>query len=402
MFKPLLSRFLFASLALAFVSTSLAQSRRGYVRLTRIGPTVQVKDNATQEEIMRLDAQPTEEIRILEKNTVITVGEGSRVILVFSNGATISVKEGSILNIESYRQNPFAGAYQPATATEEPPADSHTRIRLEYGELVGNVKTLRPDSTFTVETPAGAAGIRGTTFRVVFRPQGNGQAFFSVTTLEGDVGVTTTEGTVNAPISVVDDQEVVILVEVNDDTGEVTVVTPIDEIAPANADPQTLADMSAAVQESAEAVVDVVITAENSQDETTPEDEATESEEDEAEEDDSEDDGSEDDGSEDDDSEEDSQESEDDAEAQQQEEDSQDDQGGDESESTDSANEGGDEGDGTTPTPPNGEEGSGEQTTGEGEGDGDGSNQPAPENGQPTTQPVDNADQRSPNQGIGG
>ena len=42
----------------------------------------------------------------------------------------------------------------------------------------------------------GAAGIRGTTFRIVFRPIGAGQAFgalgqpfeFSITTLEGDVG----------------------------------------------------------------------------------------------------------------------------------------------------------------------------------------------------------------------
>ncbi|WP_221030347.1 FecR family protein [Actomonas aquatica] len=374
-------RFLIASIAVLLTSVVVAQApvKRGYVRLTRIGPTVQVQDNATGELKYDLKEQPTEEIRILEKSTVLTVGDDSRVILVFSNGATITVAEKSILNIESYRQNPFAGDYKPASASEEPPADSHTRIRLEYGELVGNVKKLRPDSTFTVETPVGAAGIRGTTFRVVYRPQGDGQAFFSVTTLEGDVGVTTNEGTVDAPISVVDEQEVVIVIEVDDDTGEVTVVTPVEEIAPANADTGTLADMTAAVQDLAEAVVDLVFTAENSQTDEPAEEGAGETG---------------------------------DESAEDQEE--QEDEGDDESDQQDSEEtdegEGQDEGEPGDEGQP-GEEGAGQTPEGEGsdneftggeEGDDDGEQsqtQTPPENDIPPV--IDNADEQTPGAGQG-
>lgn len=56
--------------------------------------------------------------------------------------------------------------------------------------MVGNVKTLNhaAESMFSVSTPAGAAGIRGTTFRIVYRPTGNGQAFnYQLSTSEGVV-----------------------------------------------------------------------------------------------------------------------------------------------------------------------------------------------------------------------
>lgn len=266
--KYLLSRLLVASLALAISSTALAQLKPGYVRLRRIGPAVTVKQSGTENVVLSIktpDEIPAEEVRILENNTVFTTGPDSRVILLFSNGATVTVKEDSILNIEQFRQGPFDGDYNPSTATNEPPAESRTKIFLARGELIGNVKKLNESSRFEVETPAGAAGIRGTTFRVVFRPTGTGQAFFTVTTLEGDVGVTTSEGTVAAPISVLDAEEVSIVVEVDDDTGAITVVTPVAEIAPDNADAAVLADVSAAVQESVEAVVDVVFNAANDQ-----------------------------------------------------------------------------------------------------------------------------------------
>ena len=42
-------------------------------------------------------------------------------------------------------------------------------------------------SEFSVQTPVGAAGIRGTIFKVTFRPGKNGKVFFTVTTAEGVV-----------------------------------------------------------------------------------------------------------------------------------------------------------------------------------------------------------------------
>ena len=255
--KNTISRLLIC-ITLCAASTALAQTRSGLIRLTRINTQVFVESNDSGERVEKLVEE-----KITEQNTVVTTGPASRVILVFSNGATINLAAESQLNIETFQQDPFGGEYSIENATSEPDAKSVTKLRLTRGELVGNVKTLRSDlgSEFTVSTPAGAAGIRGTTFRIVYRPDGNGQAFFSVMTLEGDVAVTTTSGTTAAPISVTSEQSVEITVEVDDTTGVVTLVTPIADIVAATATTEEVAQATASFQESAEAVVAVVLTA---------------------------------------------------------------------------------------------------------------------------------------------
>ena len=72
---------------------------------------------------------------------------------------------------------------------KQEPGTSTTKLNLSKGELVGKVVHLNVDkgSEFTVQTPVGAAGIRGTTFRIIFRPGPDGKAFFSVTTADGRV-----------------------------------------------------------------------------------------------------------------------------------------------------------------------------------------------------------------------
>ena len=55
---------------------------------------------------------------------------------------------------------------------KQEPGTSVTKLNLTRGELVGRVVHLNVDkgSEFTVRTPVGAAGIRGTIFRIIFRP----------------------------------------------------------------------------------------------------------------------------------------------------------------------------------------------------------------------------------------
>jgi len=80
---------------------------------------------------------------------------------------------------------------------------------------VGDVKKLNSSSSYSIKTPVGAAGIRGTIFRIVFRPSSDGKAFFSISTAEGLVvmqGVTT----VDIPVEV--DKEVVVEIDTNDPT----------------------------------------------------------------------------------------------------------------------------------------------------------------------------------------
>src|SRR5204863_3545758 len=112
-----------------------------------------------------------------------------------------------------------------AALTNEPTV-SRTNLRLEFGEMVGNVKTLNraAGSAFSVSTPAGAAGIRGTTFRIVYRPTGNGQAFsFQLSTSEGIVLYECTTQVGPAAVSVPLGQEIQVIAQVDPATNSIVV-----------------------------------------------------------------------------------------------------------------------------------------------------------------------------------
>ncbi|MGA2691502.1 MAG: FecR domain-containing protein [Opitutaceae bacterium] len=144
----------------------------------------------------------------LSEQTQVVTAVGASVILVFSNGATINMAGDSTLDIEQFVQDPFSGDVKVADLKAEPSATSITRLNLTKGELVGKVVHLNVDkgSEFTVQTPVGAAGIRGTTFRIVFRPGPGGKAFFVITTADGRVlfrGITSTPVSIPAGKQVV-------------------------------------------------------------------------------------------------------------------------------------------------------------------------------------------------------
>lgn len=123
------------------------------------------------------------------RSAKINTQAGSSVVLAFSNGATTHLGADTELIVEEFLQDPFSSAVALRDVAEEP-SQSRTKLRLNRGELTGKVAKLKHDkgSTFVVETPVGAAGIRGTTFRIVFTPNGTGQAFFQLSTVEGNVG----------------------------------------------------------------------------------------------------------------------------------------------------------------------------------------------------------------------
>jgi hypothetical protein len=154
----------------------------GRIDVERVRGTVNATNTATGE-----TKQLHDHDQLTEKYSVATVGTSS-VVLVFSNGATVDVGADSVLNIEQFEQDPFSTSVSVKDLTREP-ATSVTKLNLTRGELVGKVVHLNTDqgSSFTVLTPVGAAGIRGTTFQITFRPGGNGKAYFSVSTAEGQV-----------------------------------------------------------------------------------------------------------------------------------------------------------------------------------------------------------------------
>lgn len=156
----------------------------------------------------------------LQAGDVVVTAKESSVVLVFSNGSTVSVAQDSKVAVDEFTQDPFAADVK-LTELKEEPTTLHTKLNLTYGELVGNVKKLKGASTFEVQTPVGAAGIRGTTFRLVFRPAGNGKAFFTLSTASGTVIF---QGITGAPIPVEENREVDIEAKIDEKTGVVTLV----------------------------------------------------------------------------------------------------------------------------------------------------------------------------------
>jgi hypothetical protein len=154
--------------------------------------------------------------------TRIVTAPGATVILVFSNGATVDVAQESSLDIDQFEQDPFASDEKVSDMKTEQ-GTSTTRLNLAKGELVGKVVHLNVDkgSEFTVQTPVGAAGIRGTTFRIIFRPGPDGKAFFSVVTADGRVVFT---GITATPVSIPAGTKVVVTFDVSSGVATVPVV----------------------------------------------------------------------------------------------------------------------------------------------------------------------------------
>jgi hypothetical protein len=216
--KSSLLRLFLCTLTLAFVAASqaLAQTQRGTIKAAGVTGTVSLlaADGTTK---------PLANGAILSESDTVVTGPASGVVLVFMNGSTIKLGANSRLAVEEFKMDPL-GAEIAVSKLKAEPSVSKTSLNLAYGEMVGDVKKLNTakGSTFNVKTPVGAAGIRGTTFRIVFTPSANGQAMnFTLSTSEGVVLFTgTTPGA--APVAVSQGNEVAVTAEVNTTTGAVS------------------------------------------------------------------------------------------------------------------------------------------------------------------------------------
>lgn len=195
---------------------------------------------------------PLERDSVVETPAKIITGPGSSVVLSFSNGTTTRLGEASELVVEEFLQDPFPGMIKPMQLTEEP-TPSRTKLALNRGELVADVKTLkRKADGFTVQTPVGTVSARGTVFRIVFRPTSSGQAFFQLATARGSVHYTppgggqaqgptgTTAGAAGVAIS--EGQEIAFRVDLTTNAQGQMVLTGLP-LAPPTAAPASAATM---------------------------------------------------------------------------------------------------------------------------------------------------------------
>lgn len=212
---------------------------------------------------------------VIGQNYVISTAGASSAVLVFSNGATVNVGADSVLSIDEFLQDPFDQAVKVSDLKEEP-STSTTRLNLTRGELVGNVKHLHQDkgSSFTVNTPVGAAGIRGTTFRIVFTPDASGKVTFSLQTADGQVLFT---GTTNTQVKVDAGKQITATVEVKVDptTNTVTVTSQPTITSTETLSAADQVTIQTATQEAVEAAKTVILqstTKQGSTQSSTPQD----------------------------------------------------------------------------------------------------------------------------------
>ncbi|MGF1451715.1 MAG: FecR domain-containing protein [Opitutales bacterium] len=179
-FRFLLFCFAFCGVGL---TSLMAQDslQQGTVKAFMVRGEVRLVNNATGRSTPLMRGQ-----EFPDGFTVVT-SRGSTALLLFSNGASINLGPDSRLNVSEFLQqsyNPSLGSYATLDAD---PSLSRTELRLDYGELTGEVRELREESNFDVNTPTGAAGIRGTLFTVTHDTV---SGVTTVTNIRGGVTVT--------------------------------------------------------------------------------------------------------------------------------------------------------------------------------------------------------------------
>ncbi len=98
-----------------------------------------------------------------EEGNALIAEPGAGALLVFSNGSTLKVTEGTELAVVKFRQTPFdeknEGTY---LRLSKDPSRSNVLLELRKGTLQGEVKELNTGagSTFFVQTPKGPINLR--------------------------------------------------------------------------------------------------------------------------------------------------------------------------------------------------------------------------------------------------
>ena len=186
----LFSWVLLCGVALFFTGSAQAAQTAGKIIAAKVHGTVTAHNNAdnTNRELHDSDA--------ISEGYVVTTAQKSSVVLIFANGSAVNLASDSTLAIDEFLMDPFDPKYSAADAKEEP-SISTTKLSLQRGELVGNVKHLNRDkgSSFSVNTPVGAAGIRGTTFQFSVGTDDAGKPYVRFSTSEGTVYLTALDGT---------------------------------------------------------------------------------------------------------------------------------------------------------------------------------------------------------------
>lgn len=143
---------------------------------------------------------------VLAAGDIVETAPASSVTLVLPNGSTVALKEKSRLAITLILQSAFAAPDLVVYDHTKPePSTSSTSLELMFGELVAKVRKLLPGSDFSVKTPAGQSGVKGTEFELAYAEDATGEATYRLSTASGLVEFAPVEG---APVQAAANRQV--------------------------------------------------------------------------------------------------------------------------------------------------------------------------------------------------
>ena len=164
--------FLLSILSILFSSALFGIESKGAIIIANMEGDVSVTNNDTGE---KLSSDRVKVGGLIFDGHTVETGKGAKVVLLFSSGTITTLKEESVLNIKKFAQQKF----DPKTAgkladRKDEPSPSETVIDLSLGDMVVDVKKLKKESSFNIDSPVGTAGIRGTIprMKVVKLPNG--------------------------------------------------------------------------------------------------------------------------------------------------------------------------------------------------------------------------------------
>lgn len=154
-----------------------------------------VQVGLVKDEAYLYDAQgkkePLKSARVFQEGFRVETTPKNTVELILSNGSTLIVSPDTLLEVKTFRQVVSTlivdGEYQ---KLDKEPSPSITEIEVIRGKVIGEVRKLNPQSSYTIKTPVGVARIRGTIYTVEFADNGKGTGSLSVACVRGSVEAT--------------------------------------------------------------------------------------------------------------------------------------------------------------------------------------------------------------------
>ena len=154
----------------------LAKEKKGALVIASLTGKVQVQD--------RYETKPASVGQVVTSQESILTGADGSAVIIFTNGTSASIGPDTQLFFQNIWQREFRASSSKVSQIKEETSPSRIAMELKMGELVVDVKKLKKDSSFLIDSPVAAVGIRGTKFGFSVNSSGS-----SVAVIEGEVVV---------------------------------------------------------------------------------------------------------------------------------------------------------------------------------------------------------------------